>query len=164
MQTRSNQEVDPDQAKSAWEYLSKRYDADGNGQITFKEYGRSEEHFGRLDRDGNGSIEEGDVAASRGRRGRGQGRGNRSAPSAAPLEGQVAPDFTLEVIERAPDEALTAYERAVRKAKAMEEEPPPQPEVQLDEEGKPIPEPKTIQLSDYAQVDRPVALIFGSYT
>ncbi len=164
MQTPSGQEADPDQAKSAWEYLSKRYDADGNGQITFEEYGRSEEHFGRLDRDGSGSIEEGDISTGRSRGGRGQGRGNRSEPSAAPLEGQVAPDFTLEVIERAPGEALTLHERAVREAKALGEEPPAEPEVKLDEEGKPVPEPKTIQLSDYARIGQPVALIFGSYT
>ena len=164
MQTRSGQEADPDKAKSAWEYLSKRYDADGDGQITFEEYGRSEEHFGRLDRDGSGSIESSDVATSRSRGGRGQGRGNRSESTAAPLEGQVAPDFTLEVIERAPSEALTLHERAVREAEALGEDPPPEPEAQLDAEGKPIPQPKTIQLSDYAQAGKPVALIFGSYT
>jgi hypothetical protein len=132
-------EVDPEESKSVWDYLSKRYDADGDGKITFEEYGRSREHFDRLDADGDGVVSAADATARRRPSRGGKQRGEAGKRPQPPREGQRAPDFTLEVLERAPEEAKRSDPK--------------------DEES-----PLTVQLSDYAKAKKPVALIFGSYT
>lgn len=78
--------------ESAWDYLAKRYDADGDGKITRDEYTRSDEHFGRLDRDKNGVIEAADMEL------RSRMRRRPQAGSEAPEEGEMAPDFELDVL------------------------------------------------------------------
>lgn len=127
------QDVDPDETRTVWEYLAGKYDANEDGKITRKEYGRSDVHFDRLDRDGNGVIEAADVEQGARRRG---GRGDRKRVE-APSEGQLAPDFELELLGEAPKEGVKA-----KKSK-----------------GK----PERVRLSKLAK-KHPVALIFGSYT
>ncbi len=57
----------PDEEKKAgrepetvWKYLQAKYDADKDGRITYEEYGRGRELFGRLDRDDDEAITEND--------------------------------------------------------------------------------------------------------
>jgi hypothetical protein len=160
-------------ARSTWEYLSEKYDADSDGKITPEEYGRDETHFKRLDIDGDGfigkaEIEERDRSSRGGRGGRGGagrgagggrggrrgsqgGAGERPERAVAPLEGSEAPDFELLVL-------------AERRGKAEKEtkEKEVKTEVEADGEEK-VKAPKKLKLSSF-QAKRPVALIFGSYT
>jgi Ca2+-binding EF-hand superfamily protein len=48
---------------SPWAYLGPRYDANGDGAITQKEYDREQGRFDRLDRDGDGRITPADFEA-----------------------------------------------------------------------------------------------------
>ena len=159
-------------ARSTWEYLSEKYDADSDGKITPEEYGRDETHFKRLDIDGDGfigkaEIEERDRSSRGGRGGRGGGRGagggrggrrgsqggggERPERAVAPLEGSEAPDFELLVL---------AERRGKAKKETKEEEV--KTEVEADGEEK-VKAPKKLKLSSF-KGERPVALIFGSYT
>ena len=165
------EEVIEPKASSTWEYLSKKYDADEDGKITPEEYGRDETHFKRLDIDADGfiakaEIEERDRAArsergggrfgGRGGRG-GRGAGGRRGPrgeggerptrTAAPLEGSEAPDFELLVLSnRADTKDAEAEERAEGAGETVAEK-----------------KEKKLKLSSFER-ERPVALIFGSYT
>lgn len=108
---RSKQDVDPDETRTVWEYLAKRYDTDGDDKITPEEYTRGTEAFTRLDRDKNGVIEEADMSKGgrgRGRRGpRSRGQGQRPEP---PQEGERAPDFKLELLGTAKKDAKEKQE------------------------------------------------------
>jgi hypothetical protein len=159
-------------ARSTWEYLSEKYDADSDGKISPEEYGRDETHFKRLDIDADGfiakaEIEERDRSAGGGRggfgggRGAGGARGGRRGPrgegeerperAAAPLEGSEAPDFEL----------LVLAERAGKAKKETKEE---EGKTEAETEGEEKAEaPKKLKLSSFKE-ERPVALIFGSYT
>ena len=163
-----------DEAQSVWDYLAQKYDADDDGIITRAEYGRGADYFDRLDKNGDGQLTAADTERGpAGARGGGRGGGGRGGArgggargggartgeqaSTAPTEGQRAPDFTIEVLQRPPAEALTAHARAVREALARGESAPAAPP-DVDDQ------PLTLRLSDYAVLERPVALIFGSYT
>ena len=162
-------------ARSTWEYLSEKYDADSDGKISPEEYGRDEAHFKRLDIDADGfiakaEIEERDRSAGGGRggrggfgggRGAGGARGGRRGPrgegeerperAVAPLEGSEAPDFELLVL-------------AERAGKAKKETKKEEEKVEAETEGEEKAEaPKKLKLSSFKE-ERPVALIFGSYT
>ena len=156
-------------ARSTWEYLSEKYDADSDGKITPEEYGRDETHFKRLDIDGDGfigkaEIEERDRSSRGGRGGRGGGRGagggrggrrgsqgERPERGVAPLEGSEAPDFELLIL---------AERRGKAKKETKEEEEKAETETEGEEE---VESPKKLKLSSF-KAKRPVALIFGSYT
>ena len=146
--------VDPDEAKSVWEYLSGRYDANGDGKIDKKEYTRGSTQFDRLDKDKNGFIEKADSAGTQGRGERGGGRrggggGRRGARGgggggqSAPTEGSRAPSFELETLYPVQEEGEAQNDRA----KASDKEP----------------EYKSVSLKTFKD-KKPVALIFGSYT
>ena len=142
-------EVDPDEVRSIWEYLSKKYDADEDGEISREEYPRSDERFAKLDVDEDGVVTASDIEARKRARGGGRDDDEERRPD-PPEEGDKAPDFTLEVLERAPEEAKEP-KRGDRDDDA--------------EEGDEDEEPRlVVQLSDFAKKDKPVALIFGSYT
>ncbi|MFT7677482.1 MAG: hypothetical protein ACI8QC_001460 [Planctomycetota bacterium] len=115
-------------AESAWEYLAERYDADGDGKISRAEYTRTDEHFARLDRDENGVIEAADMEI------RSRMRGRPEAGPEAPAEGEMAPDFELDVLGK-------KSEKGAKKDKPA----------------------KRVRLSA-SKGKKPVALIFGSYT
>lgn len=146
--------VDPDEAKTVWEYLSGRYDANGDGKIDQKEYTRGADQFKRLDKDGNGFIDASDAKPSRGRGaergggggrrggGGGAGRGGRGGSQAAPTEGSLAPDFELETLYPSKKEG-----------EAMDKQ----------KEADATPEYKSVSLASFKE-KKPVALIFGSYT
>jgi hypothetical protein len=138
--------VDPDEAKTVWEYLSGRYDTNGDGVIDKKEYTRGSEQFARLDKDKNGFIDEDDTAQAQGRgeRGgrRGGGGGRGGSRQTAPTEGSKAPGFELETLY--PVEAPADGEVEAKKAKKK-------------------PEYKSVSLKSF-KGEKPVALIFGSYT
>ena len=142
----THDEVDPDAVKTIWEYLARRYDADGDGRISMVEYRRGEAQFARLDKDKNGYIEEADTErGSRGRRGR-RPPGDRKRVE-PPQEGAVAPDFELELLylpEKTAAPAEGGAERDAPKKDASRE-------------------PGTVELSSL-KGKKPVALIFGSYT
>jgi len=170
--------VEPE-AKSTWEFLADKYDADEDGKITPEEYGRDETHFKRLDIDSDGfiakaEIDERDRSARSERGGRGGGRfgggrggrggGGRRGPrgdgeertarAAAPLEGSEAPDFDLLVLSEKADAKAEAEDADEERAEEVTEEKGE------DEEAE---EEKKLKLSSFEK-DRPVALIFGSYT
>jgi len=149
----SAEESDPvaptqDDPTSRWEYLAQKYDANKDGQITAKEYGRDAETFSRLDADKSGAIEEVELASG-GRRGgrrggsgergeRGGQRGERGgrdprASLVAPKAGELAPGFALE--------EMIAFGDQLTK----------------------LPQGKPVKLESF-RGKRPVALIFGSYT
>lgn len=146
--------VEPDSAKSVWEYLSGRYDANGDGKIAKDEYPRGATQFARLDKDKNGFIEEADSKQqnARGARGRGEGRGARGSeggkrPAEAPTEGSNAPDFELETLY--PMEPKDADKDASGGEPVSKAEEPPTFE--------------RVKLSSW-KGKKHVALVFGSYT
>ena len=149
----------PDEAKTVWEFLSGRYDANGDGKIAKAEYTRGADQFARLDKDNSGFIDESDCkqASDRGARG-GGGRGARGGergarPAAAPTEGSATPDFELETLYPAK-EAEASDKPAVDSKKAR------------DDAARQANEPvayETVKLSSL-KGKKPVALIFGSYT
>ena len=124
-----------------WKFLSKKYDKNKNGKITFKEYQRDKEKFESMDQDDDGVLTKADFESGGGRgrgggrggnRGRGGGRGrggdrgrggNQGRGEVAQM-GEKAPDFELPMVKNPK---------------------------------------KTIKLSSFAG-KKPVALIFGSYT
>jgi hypothetical protein len=131
---------------ATWKFLSKKYDKNKNGKITFKEYKRDKEKFGSMDQDGDGVLTKadfeggggrgrggrggrrgGDRGGNRGRGGdrrRGGGRNGDQGRGEVAQVGKKAPDFDLPTIKNPK---------------------------------------KTIKLSSFAD-KKPVALIFGSYT
>lgn len=129
-------EVDPEEVDSIWEYLTGRYDRDEDQKISREEYTRSDDHFARLDRDGDGTIEKTDVERKRGRGDRDKARGRRGERqrAVAPSEGDLAPDFALELLI------------PKKKGKTRESD-----------------ETEKIRLSSF-KGKKPVALVFGSYT
>ena len=156
--------VDPDAAKTVWEYLSGRYDTNGDGKIAKDEYTRGEDQFARLDKDKNGFIEEADSKQASARGGRGErgergargggGRGGRGGegggrPAQAPTEGSMAPDFMLETLYAVKAEGKEEGAEAKKSdAESRAEKPDTFESVKLSSlKGK-----------------KPVALIFGSYT
>ena len=165
-------------ARSTWDYLAEKYDADEDGEITPEEYGRDETHFKRLDVDSDGVISKAEIderdrssRAERGGRGGrggrfgggrgGRGAGGRRGPrgdgeegasrGVAPLEGSEAPDFELLVLSEKADSKDADAEKAETTEKKGE--------------GETVAEKKEkkLKLSSFEK-DRPVALIFGSYT
>jgi hypothetical protein len=182
--------VEEPKARSTWEYLADKYDADEDGKITPEEYGRDETHFKRLDVDSDGviakaEIEERDRASRDSRGGRGGGRsggrggrggrgeGGRRGPrgegeerpdrGVAPLEGSEAPDFELLVLA----EKKSAKEEGEEKdAEAKEAEEVKEQDASKGEEGEANEEEKEkkLKLSSFKEKERPVALVFGSYT
>lgn len=126
-----------DRAESTWEFLSEKYDRNHDGRISSREYGRGKVHFERLDADGDGSITRDDLDTRR----RGRPERDRTDP---PKVGQRAPDFTLEVL---PPPADSAVERVLAEVEKK------------GSKGK----PKHVKLSSF-KGEKPVALIFGSYT
>ncbi|KAA3608998.1 MAG: hypothetical protein DWQ01_10470 [Planctomycetota bacterium] len=83
--------------ETAWQVL-KKYDADGNGRITAKEYPRGEVRFLRLDGNGDGVLTEEDLALLGRRRPRMKGGENRRPRPKAPKAGAIAPDFELPLL------------------------------------------------------------------
>ena len=107
-----------------WEYLRTKYDANGDGRISRREYDRDKARWKRLDRDGDGYVTEEEAEHLK----REPAKGKKRKP---PKEGQRAPDFRLSVV-------------ATRDATAPEK-------------------PTEWKLSSF-RGERPVALVFGSYT
>lgn len=122
--------------KTKWEYLTQRYDANGDGRITRKEYTRDREHWERLDVDGDGFLTQEEIEGRRRPKGSLQGKTPK-----APEVGDKAPGFKLEVV------------------------PPPEPESELEAptKGKKKDKKEYVKLSSF-KGKKPVALIFGSYT
>ena len=183
-------EVEEPKARSTWEYLADKYDADEDGKITPEEYGRDETHFKRLDVDSDGviakaEIEERDRASRDSRGGRGGGRsggarggrggrgeGGRRGPrgegeerpnrGVAPLEGSEAPDFELLVLseKKSAKEEGEEKDTEAKEAEEVKEQDASKGEGEAKEEEK----EKKLKLSSFKEKERPVALIFGSYT
>ena len=61
--------MDAQQMDSAWEYVSGKYDANGDGQVVEAEYDRDSGRFDRLDRNSDGVITAADYARGGGGRG-----------------------------------------------------------------------------------------------
>ena len=120
----------------AWKAMLEKYDADGDGVISRKEYTRDEAHWKNLDVDGDGQVQREEFMK------RGwytDGRPKRPDP---PKVGTVAPDFKLDLLP-----------------------PPPKPgaKPKAPQAGDKKAKPKQVRLSSF-KGKRPVALIFGSYT
>lgn len=128
--------------------LVKKYDKNDDGKIDRKEYPRGDAAFGNLDKDGNGTIEEKDLEARGGGRARGNRGGARSGERPArpkvPAVGEVAPDFDLPLADHVAKSDTDADAKTDAKTVAKKVE-------------------KTVKLSSF-KGDKPVALIFGSYT
>lgn len=126
--------------KTAWEILAKKYDANGDGKISPEEYTKldKERYFARLDADKNGFIEPADLKKlGRPKNYKGEKSKHTDKVKVAKA-GEMAPDFTLRVLEKEkPKDKKDAPAKASK--------------------------PKTFQLSSL-RGKKPVALIFGSYT
>lgn len=137
---------------SPWEFLLKRHDKDGDGKISQAEYGRSEEAWARLDRDGDGVLVEGELSTKWDRRG-----GGRTARPEPPKVGEFAPVFSLTLL---PPGEMGGH---------GEDTPEEQPDAKKGEskgkksEAKKPEEPESVSLVSF-RGEKPVALIFGSYT
>lgn len=90
-----------------WEYLKQKYDANGDGRISKKEYDRDKDTWKRLDLDGDGYLDAAEAES-----------GNRKKPAGgkkgigAPLsEGERAPDFELDVVPPHAAPASSTKER-----------------------------------------------------
>ncbi len=130
----------PPEPKTAWELLLQNYDLDSDGIISRQEYSHSDEHWSRLDQNEDGKLEESEIAAlaQKGMRGgRRGGRGKRDASSGQKGNTLVAPKEGA----LAPDFKLQILGELDPKTKTL----------------------KSAQLSKYIG-EKPVALIFGSYT
>ena len=116
--------------ETIWQYLSTKYDENGDGRVTRAEYGPDATRFERMDKDGDGAITESDT--------RSFGRPQRMPDAGG--EGDGAPlrrkDTAPEVHSVAPDFELPLLHSE---------------------------KPKTVKLSSF-RGEKPVALIFGSYT
>ncbi|MCA8974608.1 MAG: hypothetical protein KDC98_07790 [Planctomycetes bacterium] len=140
----------------AFATLLRKYDKNEDGKIDRAEYPRGDTAFGNLDRDGNGAIDEKDLDArpqrtpagrrGQGRRGAGAGA-RRPVQPMLPRVGDPAPDFELPfhdaVKASAGDEDTEAAKGKEAKGSDAKAE--------------------TVKLSSFAG-NKPVALIFGSYT
>ena len=82
-----------------WKFLAEKYDNDGDGRLTKKEYDRSAEKFKGFDSDGDGVLTADDWKSADGgnRRGSQRSRGV-NASGAAPAKGDVAPEFALTMV------------------------------------------------------------------
>jgi hypothetical protein len=83
---------------ATFKFLTKKYDRNRDGKITWKEYQRDQEKFNSLDADGDGKLTKEDFNS--GGRGRGRGGGRRGGDrergaGGVPKIGDVAPDFEL---------------------------------------------------------------------
>lgn len=136
-------EPEPPRPATVWEYLRGKYDADEDGVITRAEYTRDDLHWSRLDTDEDGQLTEEEIAARRpfGRRRNGEPREWERERPDPPAVGDAAPDFHLELLPPPKDELLHV----------------------LDEEEDEEKERAKLRLSSF-RGERPVALVFGSYT
>lgn len=132
---------DPEPA-DPWEYYRDKYDEDGDGEISRKEYGRPREYFDQLDRNHDGVLTAADWKGKIGK----DPKAKRPKRAKELKVGQRAPKFELPILELEP-----AGEREDAQGKGKSDK----------QKSK---QPKTIKLTDYAKNGRPVALIFGSYT
>lgn len=85
------------EAETVWDYLSTKYDADGDGRVVAAEYDRGDETFGRLDRDGDGDVTAEDFAAR-------EDRGSGMSPA------RMAPMILARCFQGDEDPALTRDE------------------------------------------------------
>lgn len=137
------QERPAPESADPWEYYRDKYDEDGDGEISRKEYGRPREYFDQLDRDSDGVLTAADWKGKLGKDSKAKDRKAKQPKRAKELKvGQRAPKFELPILELEEEDAEGEGEGDKRKSKR----------------------PKTIKLTDYAKNGRPVALIFGSYT
>lgn len=72
-------------SKNGWDFVAEKYDTDGNGTVSRKEYTRSDSAFDLLDIDGDGMLSGDDW----------KGRQRRKSGGQAPAAGDVAPNFSL---------------------------------------------------------------------
>ncbi|MDB2685983.1 hypothetical protein N9Y42_02120 [Mariniblastus sp.] len=90
-----------------FKFLAEKYDADKDGEITSKEYDRSEENFTRFDTNKDGVLTAADWSGGRtGRPKRGQPRGSSDAPAV----GEQAPDLKLtDILDKTKEVKLSSF-------------------------------------------------------
>ncbi len=81
---------------NVWKFLSEKYDKDGDGKLTTKEYDRSKEKFKGFDKNDDGVLTAEDWKTDGDGRGGRRSRGGSSGT--APAKGDVAPDFDLSMV------------------------------------------------------------------
>lgn len=131
-------------SRSSWEFLSEKYDKDGDGKVSADEYDRGKKTFDRLDADGDGFITSEDLKDRR----RGRPEMDRGLP---PKAGEIAPDFHLDCLSPPPK---TEAERKIAEHQAKK---------RAQKKGLTKATARRVRLSDFKD-KKPVALIFGSYT
>ncbi len=137
-----------------WKFLSKKYDKNKNGKITFKEYKRDKEKFGSMDQDGDGVLTKADFEGGGGR-GRG-GRGGRRGGDRGGDRGRGG-DRRRGGDQRRGGDRRRGGDQGRGEVAQIDKKAP-------DFDLPTIKNPKkTIKLSSFAG-KKPVALIFGSYT
>jgi hypothetical protein len=147
---------------TVWEYLLDKYDADADGEISRKDYGGDDLHWERLDKDGDGKVvkSEGGIGVKF------KTKAARSRKAEAPKLGAWAPKFELEIVV---DVSTLGEEDHAEESdsKREGEDANNGGDEKADEKAKTDKlkkaEPKTISLESF-RGDKPVALIFGSYT
>ena len=89
-----------------FKFLAEKYDTNNDGEISSKEYDRSEENFTRFDTNKDGVLTAADWAGNTGRSRRSQPRGGSDAPAV----GDQAPDFTLtEIMDETKEVKLSSF-------------------------------------------------------
>jgi hypothetical protein len=131
-------------SRSSWEFLSEKYDKDGDGKVSADEYDRGKKTFDRLDADGDGFITSEDLKDRR----RGRPEMDRGLP---PKAGEVAPNFHLDCLS---PPSKTEAERKIAEHEAKKRAQKKDPTKATA---------RRVRLSDFKD-KKPVALIFGSYT
>jgi len=150
--------VEEPAATSAWEFLTDKYDADGDGIITRKEYGGPKDRWAQLDRNGDGKIDQAEIEK--------RGRVDRPNPGKkrpkAPVEGKKAPLFELEILEDVGDLPKSEGKDGKKDPKKRDGDGEKGDAGSKGDKQKKE-RPRTVSLADF-RGEKPVALIFGSYT
>ncbi len=146
-------------AETVWEFLADKYDANGDGTITKTEYTGPEERWKQLDRDGSGAIDKAEIEE--------RGRAKRAKPGkkrpVAPKQGKKAPLFELEVLEDLGDLPKPGEEEVGEQGEPGQKGKDKKEKDGDREEAEKPAKPRTIALADF-RGEKPVALVFGSYT
>jgi hypothetical protein len=141
--------------EAVWAYLLGKYDADADGVITRREYGGDDLHWDRLDKDGSGTLEktEGGVGVKF------KTKPGRKKTVEAPKVGAFAPLFELEIVT----DVTKLGGEGVKTPKVDGKRPEEGADgAEMTPKGQ-NPGPTLLSLKSFRD-QKPVALIFGSYT
>jgi hypothetical protein len=151
---------------TAWEWLCAKYDKNEDGKIARKEYTRDAAHWARLDGNADGWLTKDEFEGRRPDKG-GAKKEGREGEEPAPKEGELAPEFALEVLAVPPKPAPgDGGKGGTGGANGSGAGAGGQGKAGSAAKGGSKPgaaKPAVVKLSDFKH-KKPVALVFGSYT